>query len=334
MKKLLLFAAAALLTTAPAFAQFRYTFTTQNGQAYTPLTTGTDLTGGAIWDDNDYSAPLGFTFVLNGKSITSFNLTMAAQSIPFISASTNFSDSINAFFPLLTDFVDRSYYDTSATAGRSPIRYVVDGSTPNRVFKAEIFNAGFFGDTTGVDSVNLQVWMYEGSNAVEFRYGPSRLTPANLPNHFFFGNGTGPAVGLANGIDPNSGAGTFYTLTGAPTAPTLDSFQITSSTAPSLNAYPASGTVYRFTPTTTGTSISEAVAAARALKLYPSVATTAINVAWSGAEGEAYQIVSTTGQQVAAGRLQRGAQSIAVGGLTVGTYSLRVAGGGHMFVKQ
>ena len=138
MKKILL-AAVGLMLFGTAQAQFRYTYTTQTGQAYTPLTNGTDLTAGAIWDDDDYTAPLGFSFLLNGKPVTSFNLTMAAQSIPLISASTNFADSIHAFFPLLTDLVDRSYYDTSATVGRSPIRYVVDGSAPNRIFQGRTF---------------------------------------------------------------------------------------------------------------------------------------------------------------------------------------------------
>ncbi len=340
MKKLLL-SALAVLAVGTAQAQFRYTFSTQTGQTYTPLTAGTDLTGGQVWDDDDFSAPLGFSFVLNGDTTTTFNLVMNGTT-PFIASTNNFTDSLNAFLPLESDLIDRGYFDTTTAVpvGRSPIRYLVTGTAPSRVFKAELFNVGFFDDTTNADSINLQVWMYEDSSILELRYGSSLLSAGNVP--FYFGGNPGPVVGLVNNVDLTTGAGYIYHLAGATAAPALDSFLATSGPSTSLNNYPLSGTVYRFKPKPTsstgggggGTSISEAVAAARALKLYPTQATAAITVEWGGADGEAYEIISAGGQQVRAGRLQRGTQSIGVSDLATGAYYLRLAAGAHLFMKR
>jgi hypothetical protein len=42
--------------------------------------------------------------------------------------------------------------------------------------------------------VNFQLWLFEGSNKLEFHIGPSLI---NDPDAFYFGE-TGPAGGLAN----------------------------------------------------------------------------------------------------------------------------------------
>lgn len=335
MKKLLL-SAVALLTIGSAQAQFRYSLTTQTGQTYTPLTTGTDLTNGAFsWDSEDYTTPLTFPFVLNGQPTSDFILLMGNDGT-FIATSSSIFDPLHAFIPLESDLVSRN--GTGAASG-SPIRYLVTGSAGSRIFKAEVVNAGFWDDNNnGADFVNFQIWMYEGTNVVELRYGPSSLHATSYADYFPYGH-TGPVVGLANGVNSLTQQGKIYNLAGSPSAPTRDSLEydvLPNGTDNTLAGFPANGTVYRFTPTgATGTSIGEAPAAtAGALKLYPTAATTVITVEWSGADGEAYQILSATGQRVAAGQLQRGTQSIPVNALAAGVYHLRLAAGTHQFVKQ
>jgi hypothetical protein len=333
MKRTLLSLLALISIGTVAQAQMRYSFTTQTGQTYTPLTGGTNIAN-YIWDDPAVSAPLGFNFILNGVPTDSFHIQTYSY-IPFFTSSgiNTATDSINGFMAMEADLFDRANNDSTATMGVSPITYAVTGSAPNRVFKLDYTNAGFYEDTLNVNSVNFQVWWYEGSNAVELRYGPSTISPANLTRFFYFGNG-GPLVGVVNKVAVATGDGKMYHLKGDPAAPTLDSTDASASTANSLTSYPASGTVYRFTPTSTGINLNEVMATARSLKLYPSAATTAITVEWGGAQGEAYQIIAANGQQVAAGRLQRGTQSIPVNTLTAGAYHLRLSGGSHQFLKH
>ena len=332
MKRTLLSILALLSIGTASQAQLRYSFSTQTGQTYTPLTGGTNIAP-YVWDDPAVAAPLGFNFNLNGVATDSFYL-QTVSFIPFFTSSRvqSMSDSINGFMAMEADLYDRANAGTGTT-GLSPITYAVTGATPNRIFKLDYANAGFYDDSLNTDFVNFQVWWYEGSNIVELRYGPSNITAANATTLFYYGNG-GPLVGVLNKVDPSTGTGRVYHLKGNPASPTIDSVQLTATTVNSLTAYPASGTVYRFTPGTTGIELTEAMAAARSMKLYPSAATTTINVEWNGAQGEAYQIVSATGQQVAAGRLQRGTQSIPVNALAAGTYHLRVAAGSHQFVKR
>jgi hypothetical protein len=314
-----------------AHAQFGYTFTAQSGQTYTPLTTGaTTISAGVVWDDDTFSAPVPFTFQLDRRPLTTLRVTNDGALTVFGRRSTN-GDTSTAFVPMDGDLRDRG-----TMTPRSPIRYAVTGTAPSRIFKLEYFNAGFFEDSLNTDSVNFQLWLYETSNVVELRYGSSRLTPANLSTYFTLASG-GPFVGFFKNIDFNSGTfGKLYHLTGLSTAPSVDSVVLPTLPSSGLSGYPANGTVYRFTPTNNGgsTSVSEALTAARALKLYPTAATEAVTVEWSGTDGETYQILSSTGAMVGVGRLQRGEQNIAVNWLPVGTYTLRVAGGGHVFLKR
>jgi len=316
---------------AAAQGSFRYTFTTQTAQTYTALTTGaTSLNGSTIWDDEDFSAALPFTFRING--VPTNTLSLSAANIIYADTSTTV---LNAFLVNDADLHDRA----NATGGStplSPIRYRIDGTAPNRIFKVEVANAGFYDNrTSNTDSVNYQVWMYEGSNIIEVRFGQSSVTAGST----YYGlGGTGPVIGVADSIDL-SGTSTryIYYLRGNPTAPTVDSLDIfgTPSAVNALNSWPAQGIVYRFTPAGSGgTSLADAIAAARALRLYPTVVTSQIQAAWGGTAPVTYEIISAAGTRVAAGTLQRGAQTIPVNNLAAGVYHLRIPGGSQQFVKQ
>jgi hypothetical protein len=104
----------------------------------------------------------------------------------------------NLFFPERNYFItpfgnflmfDRANYDTLATIGVSPIYYTIDSSAGNRILKIEWQNAGFFYDSSSY--LNFQIWLYEGSNTIEIRYGKSRV---NMKLSQLIG--CGPLVGI------------------------------------------------------------------------------------------------------------------------------------------
>ena len=244
MQKRLLLSIVALIACFSAFAQFNYTVTVQN-QTYTPLTGGISLNDTLRWDEDDFIAPLGFTFDIDGTTGDTVFLIAAS----YLAIDT--TGTVNLFEITDLDLIDRG--NINDTTSRSPIRYIVEGVTPNRIFKLEIANAGIYEEydlySTNNDSINMQVWLYETSNIIEFRYGPSKLShPADY--HFQTGS---PTLGYYKGYNDNNGTLQMgYYLKGLVGAPYIDSFSLSQSPTGGLSSYPANGTVYRFTPKPAG----------------------------------------------------------------------------------
>jgi hypothetical protein len=338
MIKRLLFLPIALLIWGTASAQFQYTFK-DTSTTYTPLSGGTSLNGSLIWDDEILFAPMPFTWTMNGNKTTNF--FFLDLSVPGVFADTTDATDINGFFLSDVDIADRG--TISGSASKSPITYLTTGSAPNRIFKVEIANAGFFAEldahSSMNDSVDMQVWVYETSNVVEYHYGPSKIT---FPGDYYGFGGNGPFVGYAKGIDAVSqSAGDLYFLTGSPAAPTVDSISIPFTTPPTgLSDWPNANKVYRFTPKKSNVGVTTASSNKIAVRIYPTLATTQLKVQYLPLNGETadYQICSLTGAVVSSGRLQSGVQSIDVSAFAAGTYYMQVkakgASGNYRFMKQ
>jgi len=231
-----------------AQAQFRYAFSS-NSATYTPLTGTTSLNGSLVWDEENLSAPMPFNWALDSSIILhDFEL---ALSFPGVLNDTNAVTDVSGLIIGDMDIADRGALSTSLPS-MSPIRYTTTGTSPNRIFKMEIANGGFYNEfsySTNNDSFYLQIWIYETSNIIEYRYGPSHVT---YPGDYFYFSG-GPLVGFVQHADFNSQAtGNFYYLVNNTTAPGIDSASFPNFPSNALNNWPANGTVYRFTPTWKG----------------------------------------------------------------------------------
>lgn len=238
------FLAAILLLSATAHAQFRYTFK-DTTTPYAPLSGASSLNGSTVWDDEDFSTTMPFSWKLDSNlTETSFNLSLGIFGV--FHSVTSYMD-MNGFYFGDMDAADRG--TLTGTSSLSPIRYLTIGTAPNRIFKLEFANAGFYDEydlyQTMNDSFSMQVWIYETSNIVEYHYGPSHITYAS---DYFGINGTGPSIGYMKHADFVGGTGDLYFLTGNASSPTLDSAMLPSFPATALNSWPASGEVYRFTP--------------------------------------------------------------------------------------
>lgn len=338
MLKRILFISLAALWGFSASAQFQYNFK-DTTTPYAALTGGTSLNGSTIWDDETYTVALPFTWTMNGnKAVNYFYLL---QTPPSALADTNDFSSVEGFIFGDFDLIDRGALTGPST--QSPIRYQISGSAPNRIFKMELANAGFFEEmdlyNTANDFINLQIWVYERSNIVEYHYGPSSVThPAD---YYEFG-GTGPIVGYGINLDLENGtSGDFYFLDGNAAAPTLDSVDIAGGSLPgSLNAWPADGKVYRFTPKTGGVGVASTASNQIVVQVYPSVASTNLYVNYRGntTENAEYSITSMTGAVLNQGKLNNGIQNFDISSFAAGTYFLQVrtkdASGNYRFVKQ
>ncbi len=195
-------------------AQSIYEFETEN-IAYQNLVGSTSLNNGDVWDDPAYTIPMGFDF--NISSHTFSTIYIVGWSVGGVLSSTPTDFGIfPLFLPIGQDIVSRMDGNGIST---SPISYITVGSVGNRILKIEWNNVGFYDDTTENDFMNLQLWLYEGTNIIEYRYGPNSI---NNPNESFEGL-TGPLATLATllNIDEDELVDNGYVVEGNPANPTM-----------------------------------------------------------------------------------------------------------------
>lgn len=323
----LAFAAATLAFTHQAKAQMPYNFAAST-VAYQPLTNGTSLNGTNLWDESTtYVIPLGFWFKINGVSTNKVALTGGA----FLSADTVGTQ--NGFGLLSGSIQDRGKFSSE-----SPIRYTTTGTSGSRIFKLEIFNAGFSdeGKNYGTldDSLNMQVWLYEGSNVVELHYGSSRISHFND----YFGNVF--MMGYLKNFDLS--AGTFdkvYVLKGSLTSPTLDSMTMAGMMNPKgFATVPTSGMTYKFTPKNNTTGISGPVAASLC-RIYPTQVVDQLTIESKTNAPLSYEIVSMNGASLRNGSIASGWEQLDMSALSAGMYIVKLRNTNNevdvqKFVKQ
>jgi len=211
---------------------FTYTLTTLS-EPYNDLTGAISLNNGEIWDDPTYVVPIGFPFELNGNVIASLQFQGVGA---FLSSPTSNPDIVTAVFPFEMDLIDRG---DILGESQSPLSYIVEGPAGSRILKLEWNNAGsyeeFFNGTQNM-YINLQLWLYEGSNKIEFRFGDSFIDDPAL----FYGGG-GTFMGLT---DYDENAELLYNahfFSGTVDMPELSASDVT------IEGTPANGTVYRLT---------------------------------------------------------------------------------------
>jgi hypothetical protein len=317
-------AASSVLWTNNAAAQMPYNVTTLV-DTYAPLAGATNVTANRVWSDtSNFIIPVGFSFQMGGKTITNIHLT---ETNLFFTGSSGIQ---SGFAILGTSLQDRGY---PAGAPSSPIQYKVTGSAGSRVFKLEIKNAGFMNELdkfqTMVDSVNLQVWIYEQNSAVEFRFGPSSIT------HYADYFDQKVPLGYIKDLDLSTFSfNKFYCLKGAPTSPGMDT--LTEMKGPiGFDSYPAAGRVYRFAPKGTTTGIKESEKPGLG-KIYP---VPAQNTLFIEGKADRYEIYSLAGSVLSQGNLSSGRGEVSVQHLAAGTYLIRLRNADNQvevqrFIKQ
>lgn len=220
-----------------------YTFSTTTAGTYTPLTDATVVNTDGVWDDPDYQVPIGFDFPLFGSTTTN-TLYFEGFVGPILR-----TDEVESPVVLLygADLIDRG---TNEGTSLSPILYKVDGTAPNRIFKLEYQNAGFFNEVSsggmGTSFVNCQLWLYEVNGLIEFYYGPSNIESGNV---IFIGNLNGPIVGLLDTYNVNTfESGTIWYLEGEQANPGIAMLTGDLDVPTALNSTPEANRVYTFTP--------------------------------------------------------------------------------------
>lgn len=254
-----------------ASAQF-YTFSHANN-TYADLANPILLSpDNEVWDDPEYNITFPFSFEYFGVNTNQFygSEGLGADLYGSIGGITS------ALLPVLCDVIDLGYMTEDP---QSTIAYQIEGAEGSRILKVQWKNVGFYEDVTENDiptnDMNFQVWFYEGSHRIEIRFGSSNISsPMEV-----FGN-SGPGIMLIRTVNFDTEVITpSYYLTGNPASPTMSlTTDFTTIISSHLDAMPANGQTYIFTPTTTGPVSIDEMEQPIALSIYPNPATDAIQV--------------------------------------------------------
>ncbi len=148
-----------------------YTFF-QRSCNYVHLTYGTEGYADGDYDNNTlYGVPIGFTFNYNGQNYTSLNISTNGAirfgnyvTVSYVNDLSSTND-VDVIAPLWDDLFIRNTYN-------GKIIYNTFGSMPNRKFVVEWQNICWRENN---ETVSFKVILYEGTNNIEFQYGPSNL---------------------------------------------------------------------------------------------------------------------------------------------------------------
>jgi hypothetical protein len=146
---------------APYSYQFNYT----TGTAYTPLgNNAAELIGATGWDDEVVPFSLPFDFYYKGILVHDWTMSTYGGLYPTTISTPQEIPPIAAFY---SDYVDR---------GNSWIGYEITGNAGSRIAKVEFKDLGYFSDASLTDFANFQIWLYEGSNKIEYHAGSSKIS--------------------------------------------------------------------------------------------------------------------------------------------------------------
>ena len=216
-----------------------YTFGATTGASLDPMVNDTTI---CLANDDDYPnanvAPttignpfnIGFTFTYEGVPYTQFSASPDGWiRLGGTTPATSFTNAITTAtqIPALI-----AYWDDLATGSDGRVSYVVTGTAPNRILKVN-WKVTIPRNTTGASNSQFQIWVYETSNKVEYRYGTMGSAAMSA------------SVGLIGAVATN-----FLSVSLASNTASIN----TANDANSIQ--PASGTMYTFTPLAPATKVT------------------------------------------------------------------------------
>ena len=293
-----------------------YLFTVDN-EPYVELTDATSLNGNTNWEDPDYLISIGFDFYGFGEwnNEMTFGGVFGYGGELFL-GSFDGSEPLNHLCPYGLDIKDPNMGTDLPPAGH--ILQKIDGEAPNRICKLEWRNVGFYLDDTGEMRMNFQMWLYETTNMIEFRYGPSVNFNLEAVQEL-----NGILVGLSKDFDFNTFTFNYlWALSGDSTDPSIqsyDGFTIDFQIAEQVLQNPENGTVYRFNNLEVGVNDQTE----NRFKIFPNPANETLHLQWNGSDRpNNVKILSCIGQTVLNTQVAGQHESIDVSDLPAGTYEV------------
>lgn len=286
----------------------------------------------------EYGAESEFAYDLFGEECQGFfnflspNLLVGGL---FDSYSYDYDALLPFIIPTALQFQNRANI-----TGNDPslIQYTTEGETGSRIFKMEFANAGFYLEADALQTMdifsNVQIWVYETTNCIEFHYGPNSITNEAL----LLDGDPGHVVGLVASTGDQFSTGDFtysMSLRGDPANPTENELENGNSydDASYLTSHPADGQVYTFCPdaspvNTRQTSID------LDWSIYPNPVEETMTINTQDITDGSYQILSIDGKLITEGKINFNQQNINVQNYAPGHYLTKVSTNEGFNVKR
>lgn len=147
---------------------WNYTFASTTDNTYTALSSPTQLIAGSVDDQRSALTFIGFTFTYNAVDYTEFR----AMSNGVVNLGGDYATtaSNNGLRSSSRNEMLAPLWDNLKTNSGGSVSYKLIGSSGSYILKIEFKDMGFVDYVTGT-SMNFQIWLYEASNKIEFRYG-------------------------------------------------------------------------------------------------------------------------------------------------------------------
>ena len=334
MKNIYFLLLACILSINPVSAQDLSYFLTIDQENYNDLSNPTELTE-VPWDDPELLIPIGFDFELFGDETDSLFLSgLGGLVLPLADP---YAGPLDMIWVYGSDIIDRGY-DTNQSL--STISHKTEGNPGNRICKVEWKNVGFYNEWDAGQPMNsftnFQLWLYEGSNTIEIRFGESNVPNPNNVHDF---NGTS-ILGFYENINFNTYQLDYlWYLSGPENNPEIEFIQdIYNYNIFGFNSEPADGRIYRFT-------VDQPVSAqepglGESIRIYPTLVDQYLQVETDldNTSRGAISIVNELGQLLYQEALTTGTQHLDLSALPSGNYFVNIQADGRqhsqMVVKK
>ncbi len=307
-----------------AQAQTLYTITTSTA-TYADLTSPISVNNGQVWDFDDFGPyQVPFSFKVAGQVITHF----AFQDDNFIFL-TGLNEDTDDFYYLLASGIYIQDKNFNEGVSQSPIGYKVEGNAGSRILKMQVKNAGSEDEALTLQTNNLflnfQVWIYEGTNVIEYRYGNTNITASNM---------SVIEDGIQMGIvSMNEVYG--CALYGNPASPTVAEFFNGQQVDPNIDyvmtTYPTNGRVYKFTPSTS--AATEEFNKIQ-FRIYPNPVTESLRISLENMDSTDYVITDLTGKIIRKGKFTDLENTVDVTDVNSGMYFIKIGNTTKKFLKK
>lgn len=305
----------ALSLTAGAFAQ-NFPYLIQAFQEpYQPLESPIDITNGELWDDPEWMVYPPFPIYYMEDTLTEFMVSAPGNQV---SQNFNTDSIVDLLIPYMADLMN-----ASPDAMVSPVGYEIAGTAPNRIFKMEWSNAGFYDeyDLTGAfgNLITFQLWFYETTGSFRVHFGPNTIKSADA--YQIFGKPTLLFAKNLNFMSVDFANDGFWSLAGDPTNPTINTIpQFTGflGTNELLNTDPVEGQVYYFY---TQDNVGIMEQAATEMMAYPNPAQDYVYIQTH--QDDLISIYDLSGKLVLTAAIKKGTQPVPMSDLAEGIYILK-----------
>lgn len=312
------------------WAQEPYYYLSIESEPYQPLENPVSLSLGNPWDDPDYNMPIGFDFNFFGETITDLNIDDAF--LGGIVSVDGEADTAHLFIVYGSDLIDRGY---GSPTSQSEVRFQIEGEPGSRIFKLEWSNAGFYNEVVDFGEnesyINVQLWLFEASQAIEIHFGDSIINPDYNPHDGL----PGPLIGLVEDFSYASGnIGALHAVFGEGDAPILETIgnDGIDTLSTFLENHPSTGIVYRFnSPVSSVQETDKSVE----VKVFPSLVSQQVQIQVVNSDEEGLvRLVNLNGQVLEQRVFSRGRAELNLLDYSAGIYLIQVVINDQIYTKK